>query len=489
MTRVRGAVSRSSTRIGLGGAAVVASLACGLALVFTVPAQASDPYCTGNYGGAAPRSGAPLRFGIDPGLAGSSGAQLPSAPDNLSQDVASSGALRPPGHIFVARLNRLFWSDGDAGIAQFENLVARYSAAGLEVELQVRYHPSSSEEGNLAAWQAYVRHVVDVFGPNPHVVAMTITNEVNVTFSSNTSDGAYSGAKDALIDGIEAAHDEAQRRGFRQLRFGFTYAYRFDPQQDAAFFAYLGAHGGPAFRSALGFVGLDFYPGSVYPPTMAPGDTYRADMAQALGTLRQCYMPMAALGATVPIWITENGVPTGANVSEAQQASALTQLVDAAQAYSQTFNVTDYRWFNLRDSNSQPSGSLPGAAATFATDGLLRDDYSPKPAFAAFRDAIATLGALTPAPAKCRSATVKLGLRRQRRAVRSAQVYRGRRRVARARGRHLRSVRLRRPAAGVVTLRFVLRLRGGRKVVYRQRYRVSGCRVVALRRAQKKLRR
>jgi len=37
-------------------------------------------------------------------------------------------------------------------------------------------------------------HVVDVFGPNPHVVAMTITNEVNVTFSPNTSDGAYTGA-------------------------------------------------------------------------------------------------------------------------------------------------------------------------------------------------------------------------------------------------------------------------------------------------------
>jgi hypothetical protein len=86
--------------------------------------------------------------------------------------------------------------------------------------------------------------VIDTFSPKPGVVAMTITNEVNVNFSPNTSDGAYTKAKDALIEGIEAAKAEAARRHFRQLRFGFTYAYRFVPAEDAAFFAYLATHGG-----------------------------------------------------------------------------------------------------------------------------------------------------------------------------------------------------------------------------------------------------
>ena len=181
----------------------------------------------------------------------------------------------------LSRLNRLFWSGGEPLIDQFKALVAQYDHAGLEVELQVRYHPPSGQDGDLAAWTAYVRHVVDVFGSDPHVVAMTITNEVNVTFSPNTSDGSYTNADDALIQGIEAAHDEAVKRGDRQLQFGFTYAYRFSPAGDAAFFAYLGAHGGTAFRNALGFVGVDFYPGSVYPPTMGPTDTYRSDTAQA----------------------------------------------------------------------------------------------------------------------------------------------------------------------------------------------------------------
>ncbi len=438
-------------------------------------ARAGDSLCTGPYGAAAPRLGAPLRFGIDPGLAGNvGGVQLPSTPDSVARDVSASQGLRPPGRVLVVRLNRLFWSGGEAAIDQFKSQVARYAAAGLEIELQVRYHPGPGQDGNLAAWRAYVRHVVDVFGPNPGVVAMTITNEVNVNFSPNTSDGGYTAAKDALIEGIEAAQAEARQRGFAQLRFGFTYAYRFSPAGDAAFFRYLGAHGGAAFRSALGFVGLDFYPGSIYPPVMAPGDSYRAEMAQALGTVRRCFLPLAGLGARVPIWITENGVPTGASMSEAGQASALTQLVAAARAYSGTFGVTDYRWFNLRDSSSSAAGSLPGAAATFTTDGLLRADYSAKPAYAAYRAAIADYG-------RCAATRIRLGVRRERRPVRRVTVFLGRQRVGVAQGRDVVAVSVRRPAVSPFTLRFVLRLRGGRMVVYRRRYAEHGCGVVAAR--------
>jgi hypothetical protein len=358
-------------------------------------AASSDQYCTGSYGGP-PRAGAPIRFGIDPGLAGSAGGvQLPAAPDDPARDLTAVKALAPPGRQLVVRLNRLFWSDGQAGIDSFKATASRYARAGFEVELQVRYHPSSGQAGDIPAWLAYVRHVVDSFGADRRVVAMTITNEVNLTFSPNTSDGYYAGAQDALIQGIEAAHAEALRRGYRQLRFGFTYAYRFSPQGDASFFDYLGAHGGEPFLTALGFVGLDFYPGTVYPPAMAPGDTYSAELVQAAGVLRACFMPAAGIGVRTPIWITEDGVPTG-RLSEAQQAAALSELVTAARTYSGTFGITDYRWFNLRDSASSGQETLIGA--TFASDGLLRDDYTAKPSFAAYRRLIAALGARTGPP-------------------------------------------------------------------------------------------
>ncbi|HWE33443.1 MAG TPA: hypothetical protein VG410_08165 [Solirubrobacteraceae bacterium] len=371
---------------------------CAAALAAPSAGSAGDPLCLANYGSAPARAAASLRFGIDPGLAGSAGnAQLPSVPDDPARDLAAVEQLRPKGRVLVVRLNRLFWSAGDRGIASFRRLAAGYTRAGFEIELQVRYHPSPTEVGNLQAWKAYVRHVVDVLGSNPHVTAMTITNEVNISDSPNTSDGYYRGAEQALVAGIEVAHAEAAKRGYTRLRFGFTYAYRFSPAGDAALFQYLAVHGGARFRRALGFVGVDVYPGTIYPPKIQPGQSYGTALSRALGTVRDCYLRIARIAAATPIWITENGVPTG-TLSGAAQAAALTQLVDAAHAYSKTFNVTDYRWFNLRDSTAQPLGG-----ATFSSDGLLRADYTHKPAFSAYRELIEKFGTAAGAGSPVRS--------------------------------------------------------------------------------------
>ena len=386
-TRRLASIARWATAITAG---LICTLVTASAGTPSAAAATADPLCLGHYGGAPTGAGAPLRFGVDPGIAGSAGGvQLPSVPDNPARDLAALRALRPPGRVVVLRLNRLFWSDGEVGVARFRRMVTADTRAGFDVELQVRYHPAPGRAGDIAGWDAYVRHVVDSFGTNPRVVAMTITNEVNIEFSPNTSDGFYSRARDALIGGIESAHREAVRRHFAQLRFGFTFAYRFGPREDAAFFAYLRAHGGSAFQRALGFVGLDFYPGSIYPPVLLPGDSYRSELAQALGVMRDCFGPLAGISRRVPLWITENGVPTGA-LSEAAQASALDQLVHAAVAYARADNVTDYRWFNLRDSVADRPARLVGA--TFSSDGLLRADYMRKRAFAVYRRLIAQLG-------------------------------------------------------------------------------------------------
>lgn len=106
--------------LGVGAAAGSIALlpsAAGGARVGRSVARASsaDLGCTGSYGGAAPLPAAqPLRFGVDPGIAGSvGGAQLPTVPDEVAKDVSFSSQLRPAGHVLVVRLNRLFWSGGD----------------------------------------------------------------------------------------------------------------------------------------------------------------------------------------------------------------------------------------------------------------------------------------------------------------------------------------------------------------------------------------
>ncbi|MGA9856346.1 MAG: hypothetical protein WBQ18_00715 [Solirubrobacteraceae bacterium] len=161
----------------------------------------------------------------------------------------------------------------------------------------------------------------------------------------------------------------------------------------------------------------------------------------------------------------------------------MNELVNAVRDYSGTFNVTDYRWLNLRDSNSsEPAGSLPGAATTFATDGLLRDDYSAKPAFAAYRALIAADGQPTPPKAKpldCRSKALRLTPRHERRPIRRIAVFLGKRRIGHASGHRLRVVRISRPRGNRFTVRVVLMLAGGKRVVYRQRYRFVRCHIVA----------
>jgi hypothetical protein len=79
-------------------------------------------------------------------------------------------------------------------------------------------------------------------------------------------------------------------------------------------------------------------------------------------------------------------IPTGPGRSDLDQAAAVRGFLTAAHRYRGTYNVTDFRWFNLRDNNS----SGPGFQQQY---GLLRDDYSAKPAFGAYRRLIALHGA------------------------------------------------------------------------------------------------
>ena len=299
-------------------------------------------------------------------------------PIDPSQEAAPLNGLRPPHGKLVVRLNRLFWSGGEPLLQQFAAQAKYYAQSDYDVEVQVRYMPPTGDVDDIADWVTYVRHVVDVLGTNDHLVALTITNEVNFDVSPNTSDGAYPGAMDALIQGIEAASDEAKVDGFgSRIAMGFTFAYRLDPATDAALFTYLNSVGGAPFRNALGFVGLDEYPGTVYPPAFPPGDTAGAEMGEAIATMRNCYLPLAGISATTPLWITENGYGS-ANGGLAKQASTLTDMIDNVRALSGSYNVTDYRWFDFRDNTSTGTG-------TFDQDGLLLDSYAVKPSYSSYQ--------------------------------------------------------------------------------------------------------
>ena len=353
-----------------------------LSLPVLAAAAASSCLAPGPLPAAAPP--APLRFGLTPQLAGSAGAaQLPALPEDAARTDAALQGLRVPDRDLVVRLNRMFWADGADGIARYAALVDRYAAAGLKTELQVRYHPPEGREGDIEAWLAYVREAVATFAAKPSVVELSITNEGNLPVSPNTSDGVYDGVVEALVRGVEVARAELDRRGRPDVTLGFTYAYRFTPDADEAFFDAIGRAATPAFEAALDHVGLQVYPGLFFPPvtTDAP-----QDVVDAANLLRTCLMPRAGLGDDVDLWVTETGYATRGGAGEAQQAADLAGTLDALHAVSGTLGVTDVRYFNLRDNRS-------AGTDLFDAVGLLFDDYRAKPAAATFRDAIARHGA------------------------------------------------------------------------------------------------
>jgi hypothetical protein len=347
----------------------------------------TDPVCVGDTeaGQVEQKPGPLLRFGIGPLVQAGQIGPTPAAaiPEQPTRTDAALAQLRPQGGPFVLRLNRFFWSDGEEAFRRYLALADRFTRLGYLVELQVRYHPTPEQEGDIAAWTAHVREVVRRFGANPGVIALQIANEVNLTFSPDSSDGAYENAREALVRGVIAAKEEAHRRHFTQLEIGFNWAYRLDPASETSFWQGLRDRGGQEFVNSVDWIGLDAYPGTVFPPVESDGGE-RDGLVNGMSALR-CYARIPGIPESVPMKVEENGWPTQPPArSYEMQARALELMVRAAHDFRGTYNVSDYRWFNLRDGDTD-------SPLLFQHFGLMESDYDPKPAFEVYRRLVAEL--------------------------------------------------------------------------------------------------
>jgi hypothetical protein len=97
-------------------------------------------------------------------------------------------------------------------------------------------------------------------------------------------------------------------------------------------------------------------------------------------------MPRAGFTRATPLRIEEIGYATGPGRSERDQVTATREFALETHRYRGTYNISDFRFFGLRDNNS----AGPSFQQYF---GLLRDDYTEKPAFDVYRRAIARYGA------------------------------------------------------------------------------------------------
>jgi hypothetical protein len=327
-----------------------------------------------------------LVFGIYPGgAAGTVGPSGPLKPENPALRLAALQQLRPHRRPFVLHLYAGYTGAGGySAQQQVGEEIAAYGRAGFETELALAYRPEDGgSSADVSRFAEFVRASVRSLADEPGVVSVQVTNEANESGAPNASDGYYKGAQDALIRGVIAARQVVRSDYVNRIKVGFNWAYQTGDAQ-RAFWTYLGRAGGRRFVEAVDWVGLDAYPGT-WGPELGAGGLAAATgrfMDAAFSQLRSTYLPLAGIPESVPLVVTENGYPTGPGRTEATQVTAMRAAVTAVYRARREYNITGYRWFDLRDADS----ATPNVESQY---GLVRDDYSPKTAFQVYRGLVA----------------------------------------------------------------------------------------------------
>jgi hypothetical protein len=241
--------------------------------------------------------------------------------------------------------------------------------------LSLNFHDSAA---NIDGWCDFVAQVVRRHGST--VNSIGVTNEANLLDVPFAPDGAYPNAFEALVDGVRVAHRERLETG-ATAALGFTAAATADT---GAFWHRLADDGGSEFADAADFAGLTLYPGGFGPQVPSPEAV--TDRTHAMVTRFRAQLTESDVPESVPIRVVESGWPTGPGRTEEQQAAILNALVRAVAGLRAEAGVTHWELFTLRDANS----SQPDEFGRF---GMLRDDYTPKPAYDVLRDLIAEFGA------------------------------------------------------------------------------------------------
>jgi hypothetical protein len=313
-------------------------------------------------------------FGVFPfGLAGSRDGLAVGPPDDFDQIRRLLRILQGDGPPLLARAY-VGWFGTD-GTNQALARIADLLDAGLTWDLVLAYR---DKEGHVSAWSEFVAQVVARFGDD--LVAVQVTGEANLTGIPDAGDGAYPRAVEALVHGVAAAADARQTAG-RTIAVGFAVVPELAPAA-GEFWPAVAALGGDRFPACVDYVGLDMYPDVFGGPVE---DARLEETVEALlRTLRDEALPIAGIGAETPIRICESGWPTGPDRPEERQAEVLDRVLRAVHARRQALNLSHWELFALRDADSSRDGP-------FHRFGVVRDDYTPKPAFERLRRTIAEL--------------------------------------------------------------------------------------------------
>lgn len=265
------------------------------------------------------------------------------------------------------------------------SLAERYLETGLLGDLTLGcgdWTHSQELSVELDSWFGFIRKVINQYGP--HLSSIQITNEPNLSFM----EGSKPYILQALVEGVIVAKEETRKHNL-PVKIGFG-SVPDGPMAVPYFWENLTKAGGSTFMDSIDFVGHNFYV-DVFDERPLYIKEIPASVECTLRNLREKNFITAGIPASVPIRVTENGWPTGKNPvanierSYEQQARVLETIVRTVYDLSQELNITHYELFGLRDADSSKDD-------LFHQFGIMRDDYSPKPAYYIFKQLIQEVG-------------------------------------------------------------------------------------------------
>ncbi|MFI9326749.1 hypothetical protein ACIGZJ_04295 [Kitasatospora sp. NPDC052868] len=312
-------------------------------------------------------------FGIYPGaaLGSDTGIVHPVSPDRPEGITAALRRLQGDAPALLVRAYRPYPAGDGPDTRATPADPVRYLGEGRRLDLVLTFREPGDE---LDGWLDFVRAAVRTDGP--HLATLQLCEEPNLDLPA--LDGSMPNVRRALVQGVIAAKEEARACG-HDIAVGFNAVPTFDPAD--TFWPDLGALADDRFHRSLDYVGLDFFPDVFHPQ---PADRLPGAVAAVVTAFRDTSLPKAGIGREVPIRICENGWPTGPDRTEQRQAEVVETVIRAVAGLREELNLTGYSFFDLRDADSAGTG-------LFDRFGLLRDDYTPKPAFDTYRRLIGEL--------------------------------------------------------------------------------------------------
>ncbi|MCM2535648.1 hypothetical protein NDK43_29395 [Neobacillus pocheonensis] len=259
------------------------------------------------------------------------------------------------------------------------SVAEHYLSAGLLGDLTVGC--LQEPDIDLESYLGFIRKIISQYGT--HLASLQITNEPNLTFMEGSKAYVIKG----LVEGVIAAKKETQDRNL-PMKIGFG-SVPDGPMAVPHFWENLAKAGGETFIDSLDFVGHNFYVDVFEEPRDLK--EIPASVERTLRNLRERNFITCGIPASVPIRVTENGWPTGrhpfANIERSyeQQAKVLEIVIRTIYHLREELNISHYELFGLRDADSSKDD-------LFHQFGIMRDDYSTKPAYDTFKKLIHELG-------------------------------------------------------------------------------------------------